>query len=289
METKRAHLAWTRAEALETVLRFDRIEYLITPEDLQHKLVLQVGVGSGGAAVNDHLTMNGVRRWVLFDPDCYDDVNLVKHPRLRSQLDLPKVKNQEEWILDRNPDAEVGAHVEDVMSSARFQGAVREADLVLCCADRNDVRLYVNSVAVEARKPCITASVFRQGFGGEVYLYTPTEYGCFECMTRTADEQGWNMEKGIDPIPDEEEKVYGLNIRDFKASGLSMDIQMIGIMQARMALDVLLPPERLRFSPAGSNWVIVYNRPVQGNELSGFLKAKWFRVKPRGDCRCRGD
>src|SRR6266576_1291073 len=148
------------------MLRFDRIQHLISPPDLESKLVVQVGVGSGGAAVNDHLTMNGIRRWILLDPDTYDEVNLVKHPRLRSQLCRPKVQNQEEWILDRNPTAEVRAFAEDVMSFGGFAKLVNESDLVLCCADKNEVRLYVNAVAVEARKPCITASVFRQGLVG---------------------------------------------------------------------------------------------------------------------------
>lgn len=268
------------------MLRFDRIQHLITPKDLENKLVVQVGVGSGGAAVNDHLTMNGVRRWTLFDPDSYDEVNLVKHPRLRSQLGRPKVKNQEEWILDRNPNADVRPFAEDVMAFGGFAEVVREADLILCCADKNEVRLYVNTVAVKAGKPCITASVFRQGFGGEVYEYVPNESGCFECMTRAADEQGWNMEAGVDPTSGEDEAVYGLNLRDFKASGLSMDIQTIAILQARMALDLLLPSPQPRFGPAGANWVIMSNRPAPGTQVGAFVKAIWSRVKGRKDCRC---
>src|SRR6266581_3228233 len=239
------------------MLRFDRIEHLISPPDLESKLVVQVGVGSGGAAANDHLTMNGVRRWILLDPDTYDEVNLVKHPRLRSQLGRPKVKNQEEWILDRNRGAEVRAFAEDVMSFQDFAELVKESDLVLCRADKNEVRLFVNTVAVEARKPCITASVFRQGFGGEVYGYAPNESGCFECMVRAADQLELNMDAGIDATPEEDEAVYGLNLRDFKASGLSMDIQAIAILQARMALDFLRPGSQPRLCRPGFTWVIM--------------------------------
>src|SRR5258708_34444853 len=88
------------------MLLFDRIEHLLSPEDLRDKRVVQVGVGSGGAAVNEHLTMNGVRRWVLFDPDRYEDVNLDKHPRLPADLGELKVENQKKWILHRNPNAD---------------------------------------------------------------------------------------------------------------------------------------------------------------------------------------
>lgn len=271
------------------MLRFDRIQHLLSPEELKNKLVVQVGVGSGGAPANDHLTMNGVRRWVLFDPDLYDDVNLVKHPRNRSQLGKLKVINQMDWILDRNPDAEVTVHSEDVMSSKTFHEAVKQADLVLCCADKHEVRSYVNTSAVENRKSCVTASVFRQGFGGEIYAYIPTVSGCFDCMNRAASEQGWNLEGSVDLIPEERENIYGLNLRDFRASGLSMDIQTVAIIQARIALDILLTGCQRKFGPLPTNWIIFYNRPMPGNELSGFLKAQYLKLKPQRDCLCGGN
>jgi molybdopterin/thiamine biosynthesis adenylyltransferase len=268
------------------MLRFDRIEHLLSPEDLRDKRVVQVGVGSGGAVVNDHLTMNGVRRWMLFDPDRYEDVNLVKHPRLRADLGELKVENQKKWILDRNPDADVEAVPEDVMQSARFRDAVRDADLVLCCADKQEARLFVNAVAAEMQRPCVTASVFRRGFGGEAYAYIPSVSGCFDCMLRVAAAQGWNMEGPVELLPVEKDAIYGLNLKDFRASGLSMDIQAIAIIQARLALDILLAGAERRFARPPANWVIFYNRRVPGVPDSGFLKSKNFKVKPQRDCSC---
>src|SRR5439155_6611569 len=231
------------------MLRFDRLEHLISPESLQAKLVVQVGLGSGGAPVNEHLTMNGVRRWILFDPDSYDDVNLVKHPRLRADIGNLKVEIQKKWILDRNPDAEVETIAEDVLKSSRFREALQAADLVLCCTDSQQTRLFVNSATVEQRRPCVTASVFRQGFGGEVFAYIPLVSGCFDCMLKAASENGWNLEEAIELLPAEEFAIYGLNLGDFRASGLSMDIQMISIIQARMALDILLSGTERCFDP----------------------------------------
>ena len=258
----------------------------MSPHELQDKLVVQVGVGSGGATANDHLTMNGVRRWALFDPESYDELNLVKHPRMRSQLGQLKVNNQRDWILDRNPSAEVAIRGEDVLPSTNFVETVQKADLILCCADKQEVRSYVNTVALEKRKPCVTASVYRQGFGGEVYAYIPGNYACFDCMNRVAIKQGWNIEGQIETTPGEQEAVYGLNLRDFKASGLSMDIQTIAIIQARIALDILLMGAEPKFSPLPANWVIFYNRPIPNNPLSGFLKPVYLRVKPQKGCQC---
>ena len=268
------------------MLRFDRIKHLLSPEDLRDKHVVQVGVGSGGAPVNEHLTMNGVRRWTLFDPDRYEDINLVKHPHRRADLGELKVENQKKWILDRNPNAEVDDVPEDVMQSARFRKAVDTADLVLCCPDKQDVRLFVNAVATESRRPCVTASVFRQGFGGEAYAYVPSASGCFDCMLRVAEEQGWNMEEGVDLLPDEREAIYGLDIRDFRASGLSLDIHAIALIQARLALDVLLSGTERRYAKLPANWVLFYNRRIPSVPDSGFLKSKYINIKPQRGCAC---
>lgn len=268
------------------MLRFDRIRHLLSPDELRDKLVVQVGVGSGGAAANDHLTMNGVRRWIIFDPDSYDELNLVKHPRLRAQVGRRKVDNQRDWITDRNPDADVEVHGEDVLLAGTFAEAVRRADLVLCAVDNQEARLYVNSVAVELRKPCVTASVYRQGFGGEVYAYLPGIYGCFDCMGRVATEQGWNIQDSIAPTAEEQAQIYGKNLRDFNASGLSMDIQSIATIHARVVLDTLLIGTAREFAPLPTNWIIFYNRPIPGNGLSGFLKSLHLKVKPQKGCQC---
>lgn len=267
-------------------LDFNRIEHLLSPIALAGKRVLQVGVGSGGAPVCDHLTMNGVSNWVLYDPESFEGVNLVKHPRLRSDIGQPKVLIQKSWILDRNPESVVTPRAEDVFTSPTFREDVSECDLVLCCPDKREVRAFVNDVAIALRKPCVTASVYRQGFGGEVYAYVPRETGCFECMERFATEQDLNINDVIKPTPDEEQMIYGKSIRDYQASGLSMDIQMIALIQARLSLDILLRSAPSALAPVTSNWIIFYNRPIPNNWGGGFFKAKHFRLKPRKDCKC---
>ena len=269
-----------------SMLNFDRIEHLFSPEDLGGKRILQVGVGSGGAPVSEHLTMNGVRHWIMFDPDRYEAINLVKHPHRRADLGKLKVENQKRWILDRNPDAEVDDIPEDVMQSDRFRGAVQGSDLVLCCADKQEVRLFVNAIATELRRPCVTASVFRGGFGGEAYAYIPSVSGCFDCMLRVAEAQGWNMDEAVGLLPQEKQAIYGLNRRDFRASGLSMDIHAIALIQARLALDILLSGTERRLSPPPANWILFYNRYVPSIPDSGFLKAKYIKINPQRECAC---
>jgi ThiF family len=269
-----------------TVLDFERIAHLLEPEHLAGKLVVQVGLGSGGAPVCDHLTMNGVRCWELFDPDVLEPVNLVKHPRERKDLGRLKVEIQREWILDRNPGAEVKACAVDVMAAESFERSVEQSSLVLCCADKKEVRQFVNATARQHAKPCVTASVFRQGFGGEVYAYVPGETGCFACMGRAAGEQGINMNDAIQLLPEEEDHMYGFNLKDYQASGLSLDIQAISQLQARVALGLLTADSARVVAAPQANWLIYYNRPLAGVSASGFSKLVGLRIRPRKGCAC---
>jgi molybdopterin/thiamine biosynthesis adenylyltransferase len=236
--------------------------------------------------VCDHLTMNGVMRWVLYDPDRLGPENLVKHPRQRSNLGNLKVDIQRDWILDRNPEAEVRAVGEDVFESLQFRNDVADSDLILCCADKRSVRLFVNSIAVGFRKPCVTASVYREGFGGEVYAYLPGATGCFECMERAADSLGLNIEEVVKPTDEEQQQIYGLGLEEFQASGLSLDIQAISILQARLALDILLHDAPRKPAPVPANWLIHYNRPVISLSKSSHSKTIKLKVKPHRECQC---
>jgi molybdopterin/thiamine biosynthesis adenylyltransferase len=265
-------------------LNFSRIEHLLSPSLLDGKVVLQIGIGSGGAPVCDHLTMNGVRNWILYDPDTLQDVNLVKHPRSRKDLGRLKVEIQCDWIMDRNPDAAVTMRPDDIFQAEHLDADLDASDLILCCADTRSVRLFINSLAVKYKKPCVTASVFRRGFGGEVYAYIPGYSGCFECMDKIAAQMGLNINLTIPPTQEEQETIYGLNLPDFQASGLSLDINATALIQARMALDILIG-ERPGYS--GGNWVIHYNRSIPGVETSGRLKSsRPLLIRPQKECAC---
>jgi hypothetical protein len=61
---------------------------------------------------------------------------------------------------------------------------------------------------------------------------------------------------------------------------------MISIIQARMALDILLSGTARRFEALKANCVIFYNRRTPAVPMSGFFKSVSIRIKPRGDCTC---
>ena len=259
-------------------LDFSRIRHLLNPDLLAETRVVQVGLGSGGAPVNQHLTMSGIRRWILFDPDIYDEENLVKHPALRSQLKKSKVAIQHEWISDRNPDAEVTTFKEDVINNPRFLDECKDASLVLCCVDNRGAREFINQTCVNLQIPCVTGAVFRTGIGGDVYAYLPGRTGCYACMESFATKNGYDYsDPNIDLTEEERHRIYGLDDRAFEASGLSIDIGFIALIHARLSLNVLLEGSDSSLPQIEQNWVVFENRPRP--------RAKtYFRLVAQKDC-----
>jgi molybdopterin/thiamine biosynthesis adenylyltransferase len=269
-------------------LDFDRTKYLLNPAEFASTRITMVGLGSGGAPVCDHLTMNGIHGWDLYDPDLLDAVNLVKHPRMRKDLGRPKVEIQKEWIMDRNPHANVETFIEDVMESTSFIESLKHSDLVLSCPDKKSVREFVSDQCVAAKVPFVTASVFRTGIGGEVFSYVPGETGCYKCLQLYSLSNDINLsDSDLDLTNEEQNKIYGLGERDYQASGLSIDIQMISLIQARMALAILLRRSTTSMARLKSNWIIFGNRPAKGIFVSHFESSQ-MRLKPQELCNCSG-
>lgn len=269
-------------------LDYDRIQYLLNPEQFSDTKVTIIGLGSGGAPVCDHLVMNGIRNWDLYDMDTLDGVNLVKHPRLRKDIGRPKVEIQKEWILDRNPSATVNAFAQDVMGSTDFLASIRNSDLVLICPDKKNVREYVGDLCVQFKTPFVTASVFRTGIGGEIFGYIPDQTGCYKCLQLHANLNNLNLtDEDLGLTNEEQERIYGLNEREFRASGLSVDIHMIAMIQVRMALSILLRKTKSSFPLLKSNWIIFANRPAKGI-FSKHFEVKQMLLQPQKCCNCSG-
>ncbi len=105
-------------------------------------------------------------------------------------------------------------------------------------------------------------------------------------MERAADSQGLNIADAIKPTHEEQEHIYGLSMEEFQGSGLSLDIQAVSILQARLALDILLADAPRRPAPVLANWLIHYNRPLVSVPESRHFKTIKLRVKPHKECQC---
>jgi molybdopterin/thiamine biosynthesis adenylyltransferase len=269
-------------------LNKDRIEHLVAGTQLSSTHVVQAGLGSGGMPVTQFLTQAGVASWTLFDPDVLDEANLVKHPGRRADLGLPKVQIARDWIVDRNPDAQVTVQQVDIRMNHAYEQAVAAANLVLCCVDTVGTRQYISDVCVRFGKPFVLGSVFRRGVGGEVYAYIPGRTGCYRCLEIVAEQMGVNVEAdltALGPSETEEQRIYGLGQEEYKESGLSIDIGLISAYHARLAMAALIGWASDRALWPDANWVILSHRPwpIQGGGYGQFRK---LLVRTQEQCNC---
>ena len=163
--------------------------------------------------------------------------------------------------------------------------AVAKSDLVINAVDHLGTREYINDVCTRLKVPMVAGSVFRGGFGGEVYAYVPGWSACLKCMEQYAELHGMNISDQIGFSAQEEEMVYGQQIRDFRLSGLAIDINTISSLHAQLALAILFGGEDRTLKPPAFNWLIFGNRP---NEYIGgaHFTVKRLYLKPQKGCVC---
>lgn len=94
-----------------------------------------VGCGGVGAWVATLLTISGVKRLYLYDPDAVEESNLNRLPLPRASVGAPKVKALRDWLISLRPEAVIAA----------AQAAVRHtvlvpAEVLFDCTDDWTVR-----------------------------------------------------------------------------------------------------------------------------------------------------
>jgi hypothetical protein len=101
-----------------------------------------VGLGSGGYPSVQHLAMFGVQNWILIDRDTLGAENLEKHPGMRRDIGRMKTEIAQEWILDRNPNAQVECINTDITleeGRIELERAIQKSDALLSFIDNSQV------------------------------------------------------------------------------------------------------------------------------------------------------
>jgi molybdopterin/thiamine biosynthesis adenylyltransferase len=241
-----------------------RIDALMDASAVADIKILLVGAGSGGSFVLQRLAMCGFRRWTIIDPDVLEPENLVKHPGRRADIGLPKVKVMADWLHDRNPAVEVTIDQADVKTSDVFTAALPDTDLIISATDSAVARRRINAAAVEARIPCVTATVYRTGLGGEVFAYIPDEGGCYSCKELVSAKSQIRIEDIVDLTDEEEEAIYGLQLTDFQTSGLAVDISVVASFHAHYIVSLLSGRYSTSMTIPSFNWLTIGLRRIEG-------------------------
>ncbi|WP_329092696.1 MULTISPECIES: ThiF family adenylyltransferase [unclassified Streptosporangium] len=244
-----------------------RIDYLLEQRNAADHVVV-IGLGSGGFPVLQHLAMSGWANFTLVDPDILEERNLVKHPALRSDLGQPKTAIARRWLLDRNPGVRCETVDADVLAlpATHLDELIGGAAVVVSGTDSNAARHFINDQCVRHATPMTVGLVHRGGVGGNVFAYRPGVGGCYTCMETVA--EGLGHLPSDDELPvteDETELLYGLDVRNASAAGLSSDIALIAALHARLTIGELL--DRKSGGASTANWISMRIRGDDGLSL----------------------
>jgi molybdopterin/thiamine biosynthesis adenylyltransferase len=267
---------------------FARIENLFDVGLLGDARVLIAGCGSGGGQVALQLAMSGVKNFVLFDNDALEAENVIRHVCGRRHLGQRKVDALADVLIDRNPNAHIERHDQDLMDAADLVEQVRRATIVVLATDNDPTRYRLNQLCVEARTPFVVARVFTRGIGGEVFSYNPGKSGCLACLEALLERSQFrDGVREIDLVSDEErEKMYGMEIAEIKDSpGLNVDIAFISAFHTRFVLEAIarMLPERPKFlQPIDVDYLVWGNRPV--HPFKKHFEMQRMTLHPQDQC-----
>ncbi|MFQ6127613.1 MAG: ThiF family adenylyltransferase [Thermoplasmata archaeon] len=151
---------------------------------LKEKKVLIIGVGGLGAVSAEILTRCGIGDLVMIDYDTLEEANLNRLIYDFSQIGMKKVDALEIHLKKANPDVNIVGHPFDITDGKGYDAFVEEIrrnDVVLGCVDTFQVRLFMNSQCVKARKPLIDGGASTDGINGSVHVVIPGKTPCFRC------------------------------------------------------------------------------------------------------------
>lgn len=156
-------------------------------EKLSAARVLVVGAGALGNEVLKNLALVGIGDIHVIDFDTIQHSNLSRSVLFRAE-DTGKSKADvaAEFVRRINPDCRVTPINGDVMADIGL-AFVRDVDVVICCVDNREARLWINRMCWKVGTPWIDGGI--QEINGVVKLFSPPDGPCYECGMTERDYQ----------------------------------------------------------------------------------------------------
>ncbi|MBN1328699.1 MAG: ThiF family adenylyltransferase [Candidatus Heimdallarchaeota archaeon] len=148
-------------------------------EKLDKATVFIAGIGALGSFIATNLALSGVGRLILCDMDTIELTNLNRQLLFRKK-DIRKYKSEvaAKQLRKLNPDIEIISLPMQLESVKRSYYEM--ADVIIAGLDSFDARRWLNSLAVDLKKPLVSGGMY--GLMGQVQRIIPYDTPCFECQ-----------------------------------------------------------------------------------------------------------
>lgn len=148
---------------------------------LKRAKVLLIGAGGLGSPAGLYLAAAGIGTIGLVDGDVVDLSNLQRQiMHSTATIGQPKVESGKKTLLAINPDITVNAY-NQVVNADNILPLISDYDVILDGSDNFSTRFLVNDACFFAKKPLISASMFR--FEGQLTTIKPHQgYPCYRCL-----------------------------------------------------------------------------------------------------------
>lgn len=217
---------------------------------LRNTSVFVGGTGGLGSPLMQHLALLGVKRITSADHDELDDTNRNRFIGARHDDPVPgslKVDLVSRMVREINPDVEAFGLDAGLVSEEAF-AAVKAADWVFGCFDKDGPRAILNELCAAYEKPYIDlASDVPEGrfYGGHVCVCVDGS-GCLDCLG-LLDRRAVRRYVETDEQREHENKVYGIDKDALEKKGPSVS-PLNGVIASLAAMEFMVAVTGLRAS-----------------------------------------
>jgi molybdopterin/thiamine biosynthesis adenylyltransferase len=218
---------------------YSRSKGLLETDVLKNKTVGIVGLGSGGSPIAIELAKAGIGNFVLIDFDRIELSNLSRHVCGINDLGRYKTYAVRDYILQKNPYAEIATHEIDVNEHSQLcSDALAKVDLIICASDNDKSRFFLNDLALKFKIPALFGRAITRAIGGDVLRVRPHVGPCYNCLysqdLRNTEEEVSQKERQAKKFLPDYTSEESLN--SVVQVGLASDIAPISNFMVKLAL-----------------------------------------------------
>jgi molybdopterin/thiamine biosynthesis adenylyltransferase len=258
-----------------------RMQGMFESDALATAQVAIIGLGSGGSTIAVQLARCGVGALRLVDYDRLEVHNIARHACGLADIGRYKTRAVAELLRALSPLVTVETIEADVLEQPdALARAIDGCDLVIVATDREAPKLATNRACWQRQIPAVYGAAYNRAFGGDVFRAMPPDGACYACFH----DQATDLFATAPAPSDDFTPGYAdpARMADLLSEpGLPIDIGMIALLTARVALHVLLRG-RTTLPDLPANYLMFGNRAEWVFEKP--LEAIFVAIERRANC-----